>query len=442
MGERTAHSRTKKGLFIVMMTLLFLPIIQQVLHPFNVRPLNGAQVSAERTQFSFSSWTDGDYQVRTNNYLNENFGFRSFCVRLYNQIYFSLFNEARANKVVIGKQGYLYEQPYIDAYYGRDFLGKETIDDRAARFAQMRDSLLTRNVNIAVIFAPGKAAFYPEFIPDKYQSELTEKTNLNYYKTSFDSLQIDYLDLHSWFIKQKSRSLYPLYPKGGTHWSRYGEVLAGDTILKYVSSLKNVPLPKIVIDSINLSKSMKFRDDDIEAGMNLLFDLEDSEMAYPYIHFEPEKSVDGPKVLVVGDSYYWGIHNIRITEDIFNNGQFWYYNKLIYPERVTLNNEVKNINVAEAVAKFDLILIMATDASLSSFPYDFTDRLYRAYVEGFSEPEAELSYEERMEFYIQAIKNTAVWLEKVKKQASENGQSLEKTMQDEAAYMIWKEDSE
>jgi len=441
MEEKATHIKSKRALFIVLMILLFLPLMQHVFNPFHQRPLNGAVTANSPADFSLKIWLDGDYQDQTTKYLNENFGFRNFCVRLYNQVSYSFFNEARANGVVIGKAGYLFEKPYIDAYTGKDFLGDEHISKQVIKFAQMRDSLNSHQVNIAVVLTPGKAAFYPEYIPDHFLSDQNGKTNLESYLREFTKNQIHHIDLHSWFIKQKPTSPYRLYPKGGTHWSSYGEVLATDTILKFIEKIEGVRIPELIIDTIATSTSMKNRDEDIEQGMNLLFNPEDLEMAYPSIYFKKTESTVQPKVLVIADSYYWGLVNLGVNTEVFDSGTFWYYGRQIHPERDSLPNDVQEINVQSAVEEFELVLFLLTDASLSKFPFGVIDRLYDAYVEGNPEPKPKLSYEEKMAFYIASIKALPDWFEKVEMQANENGISLEKALEEEAAYMVWKDES-
>ena len=74
--------------------------------------------------FTKENWFNGKYQDTSSKYINDNFGFRNDFIRINNQRVFMLYNEARANGVIIGKDNYLYEYGYIVAALGNDYVGQ------------------------------------------------------------------------------------------------------------------------------------------------------------------------------------------------------------------------------------------------------------------------------------------------------------------------------
>ena len=124
------------------------------------------------------------------------------------------------------------------------------------------------------------------------------------------------------------------------------------------------------------------------------------------------------------------------AEDYFNNSPFWYYNREIYPESFTKQNFVSNlVDLAYEVEKNDVVLIMFTDANLKDFAYDFIERLYEEYCLNGREIR-----EKRIAKIIQDIHNTPGWLASIKKQAKQEGISLEEALRKNAVYMMVKED--
>ena len=99
----------KKTLFVSIICLLFLPIIQQQVKLIKLVPLSGYFTPIEQSSFSLETWFEGEYQTNKQDYLNDKIGFRPLFIRLYNQVYYTFFNLARANGVIIGKENYLYE---------------------------------------------------------------------------------------------------------------------------------------------------------------------------------------------------------------------------------------------------------------------------------------------------------------------------------------------
>ena len=115
----------KKGLFYFIIGLLLIPIIQQQTKLIRIGELKGAFTKFESHPLSLKTWLNGSYAKNQEKYLNQNFGFRNLFVRLYNQFQYTIFNEAKANGVIIGKDGYLYEENYILAHLGTDFIGEQ-----------------------------------------------------------------------------------------------------------------------------------------------------------------------------------------------------------------------------------------------------------------------------------------------------------------------------
>ena len=192
---------------------------------------------------------------------------------------------------------------------------------------------------------------------------------------------INLLDFYSWFMNMKSSSDYPLFPKTGIHWSKYGEFLVADSIIKYINSKNNQLLKsEIIINNIDYSTRILDTDDDIEKGMNLLFNIKDLKMGYPNFQFKKSDSLE-LKILTVADSYYWGLFNAGLSKDVFNNGQFWFYNQEIYPDSYQEILRVSDINLQSALESNDVIILLSTDANLNKFAFGFIEQVYEIYFD-------------------------------------------------------------
>lgn len=434
----------KSVLFASIISLLFLPMFQQKIKFIDLKPLNGSFETVNSPYFSSYDWFEGKYQAQQQDYLNQNIGFRNFFVRLYNQLHYTLYNQARANGVIIGKDNYLYEENYIKAHLGRDFIGADKIKEKTKKIKIISDTLKRKGIDLIILLAPGKGSFYPEFIPESYHPQNKSTTNYEVYKREISKKGIHLLDFHSWFREMKETSLYPLFPKTGIHWSKYGELLSVDSMINYINYIqKEKYIPQLFIGDIETSTKMRDTDDDIEKGMNLLFEIEDLSMGYPHFQIQHDNTSNKVKVLTVADSYYWGMFNWGCSRDAFNEGQFWFYNKQIYPDSYTTPVNVDDINIVEQVEKNDVVILLSTDANLYKFAFGFIDQLYDGY---FSLNQNEISKkgakEERVQFYIRAIKETPEWIESIKKKASEENIPLDEAIRKNAEYMVWSKNNE
>ncbi len=365
--------------------MLFVPMIQQKYRLIEVKSLGGAYTTFEKPKLNSKDWFEGKYQADIQFLLDQEVGFRNLLVRTYNQIYYSFFNQARANSVIVGKEDYLYDGSYINAYLGRDFVGERAVLDKVSKLQKISDTLRSLNIDLMVVFAPGKGSYYPEFIPDKFNPNRRTTTNHQAYTKAFSGSDIHFLDMNNWFVTQKARSKYPLFPKTGIHWSLYGEILAFDSIVKYVEAIRGVQLPKMKIGPVETPDTVRGTDDDVERGMNLLFDIPDLKMGYPALAFEEHETDIKLKVITVADSYYWGVFGQGISGRIFKDEQFWYYNKEIHSSSLPKSMLVEDINIRQEVEKRDLIVLLFTDSNLPSFAYGFIDQLYDLYFKPASD---------------------------------------------------------
>lgn len=379
MAEKKQHI-AKHVLFSILLILISVPVIHQMTRGEGEDgELAGDVVLATYQDFNWEAWFDQTYQKNTAKFLNEDFGYRPSIVRFHNQRLLEMYNMANAKGVVVGKDDYLYEKNYIKAHFGLDFIGADSIQRRVEMLRTIQNELAKKGKHLVVILAPGKASFFPEFIPDHYKPSKPLPTNLEHFVAEFDKQNINYLNFNAWFLSMKDKSKYPLYPKCGIHWSKFGEYLVADSLIRYIENTTDRQLPSLLYDTIQVEEKNKDGDYDIGEGMNLLFDLDTYPMAYPKYKFEVDSLGRGPKVLVVADSYYWGLFNKGMSRDCFNGGQFWYYNKGVFPDSYQKPLNVADLNTKEAVEKNDVIVLICTDANLYQFAFGFIDQLHDSY---------------------------------------------------------------
>ena len=380
MAGNRKHKRIKQGLFSFMLLLLFIPMLQQQIKFAKEGPIEGFYVDTKEPTLSWNAWTAGSFQTVQEKYTNEQFGFRPFFIRFYNQTYYTLYNQARANKVIIGKEQFLFGEDYIKAYLGKDYLGDSLIESHTNKLRLIKDTLASKGINLVVLLAPGKASFYNEYLPDAYTKEKGIVTNYESIKLNLKQSKIPTLDFFDWFNKMKDTVAFPLFPKTGIHWSKYGEVLVADSLLKYISHIRKTPMPWIDTFGFDVTSDVKDTDDDIERGMNIFTKIPDLEMGYFYTQIKKDSTLEYPKVSVVGDSYYWGILALGLSEKGFNKGDFWYYFQEKHStsgQAMKKTDEIKDL--IKDLESNQVIILLSTDANLRSYFHGFTDKVYDLY---------------------------------------------------------------
>jgi hypothetical protein len=425
----------KNSLFAILFLVLFLPLIQNSFTLRKLHPLNGTVAYPNDVEFSKDKWISAEYQEKKETYLNTMFGFRSLFVKLNNQIAYSFFGKAKANGVIIGKDNYLYEESYLNAYTGRDFLGEDSINHTLNRLKFISDTLNKLNKQLIVVFAAGKASFYPEFIPDKYLP-VSDKTNYKYLSDGAKKLGLNVIDFNKWFMDNKHKSEYPLYPQQGVHWSTYGTALAADSLIKKIEALRNIDAPNLLFDGVDMQQAHDV-DYDIADGMNLLFKIKGFDVAYPRMKLVIDSGKIKPKVLVISDSFYWGMYNLGIA-NCFKNDHFWYYNKQVYPESNTKETLADQQDFRTVIDSHEVFVIMATEATLRKISWGFIERAEQ-FFKGIDITKVETKspeYIKKLQGFVSYIKTQPNWLKDAESRAKDKNISLDSMLVIEAMWQL------
>jgi hypothetical protein len=364
-----------------MMVLLFLPLVQMMYPIFKTVPLHGFYEKARCPDtLNWSTWTNESFQKKYTKFVEDSFGLRDFLIRTNNQLNYSLFRRTEASKVVVGYHDCLYEENYILDYTGINFMGTAYLDELLRRTKLVQDTLKKiKNIDLIVVYEPGKASFYPEYIPEWYLKHKGPLSNMQYLIKRSKETGMTFLDLHSWFLSLKGKSKYPVYTTYGVHWTTYGMFLAGDTLARYIENIRHEDLPDMVWDDYRVTPNMRDEDFDIEATLNLLFELKHEALCYPEVSYRSGHGKVKPKLLTVGDSYYWGLLGNHIIDSLFSGQEYWYYNQGIWPDIWKPQNIPEVLNLKDEVLKQDVILVMITEMNTYRAFWNFTDQLYELF---------------------------------------------------------------
>lgn len=427
----------EKGLYKIsigfVFTILLLPMFQYLINTFNVKPLQGTVSRVDNVQFNDTAWHNETYQKGKEKFLNQEFGFRNTLVRLNNEIYFRVFKLAKAKGVIVGKDNYLFEEGYIKDYYGMNFIGSDKINNVVNRLTKIDSVFKSMNKTLLVVFAPGKASYYPEYIPDNF-IRVGEETNYKGYRKAIANSGINFIDFNEYFIAQKNKTKYVMYPKTGIHWSDYAAILSLDSINKKLAKIRNYnPVEIYWTEFVDKKDSVSVIDADIENGMNLLFRISKPIMKYPVLKFE-EDGKSKPTVLNIGDSFYVNVFEKGIAAKVFNNAGFGFYFREIRSPFVQGGvQDIANVNLKEFIEKHDAVILMCTESTIYNFPFEFDAKLFNIYCTDLSDP---VVYKQKLEEIKNNIRNSADWLKAVSDKAKASNIDVEQMINIDAEYIL------
>ncbi len=421
----------KKILFVLLLLLLSCPLWQYAIPVFHISPLSGAYVKKEMQPLTAVNWLTADFQKSTEEYVILNNPLGPFFVSVKNQLEYSLFDKLNISRGVLGKHNYMYEQVFIDTYYGRDFIGKEALLEYVGKMKFIQDTLRALNKEFIYIQCPGKASFYPEFIPDSLKGPITQKTNYNELIKLLDEFKINYIDFAPVFLKAKDNSPYPLFTQTGIHWSVYSNVGVMDSINNFIETTMNLDLPEVYAESYELDYA-RDPDGDLEYITNLFYKISDIQYAYPKLKIESPKNKDLPIVCMVSDSYMGNLYHKMNFFDSFNKkSQFWFYNGSVYSYLFKDRMHPYQIDQDKTIADSDIIIVSCTEPNVSYRSWDFIDETYDYYKYGLKIKDSKKKHD----FLIAAQKLKATFNENQIKKAIKEARKL--GISDDSAVTIY-----
>jgi len=425
--------RVKQFLFLVLMLLLLLPNVQQHLNWPKMKNLKGAISKPKLPQWSWKNLWTGSFQDSLNTYVENNIGYRPDLVRLHNQLQYTLFDTVNAQAVVVGKDGYLFEMNYIKALYGIDFVGEEKIIADVEKTIFVDQWLRKNGKALLVVLAPGKASFFPEFVPDKYRPDTIKPTNHDRYYELLSNSGVAVIGGNQWFAAMKDTSRYALFPKCGIHWSYYGLGLVFDSVFTRMEHLLGRKFVDFEMNDIVVTDKLRSPDRDLWDGMNLIQKPDDYPMPYPkYVFNNPIKD-SMPSVVTVADSYYWQWFGGGYTLRSFRNDQFWYYNAQALTPDNTKARDRKHLDLFTEVSRTDLFMILQTDANMNRYGFGLIDELYEVLIDNGAES---LKKAAEIAAIIDGIRASDSYMLMVREKAAARGISEEEMLRLDAGW-VW-----
>ncbi len=377
----------KSILLIVFMLMLWLPLVQGLFSIFKDRTeLKGAFVKPEKPPFELDSFMNMSFQKKWEEYENYSFGFRKFMVKFKNSFEYVLFKGIDdKSDVITGREGYLYSLGSAErTMRGRWYNGKEYNQNTISKIKFLKNGIEKHGGHFAVLIVPSKESILPEYLPESYDNATYEHSDYEDFVNGYKKDSIPFIDLCAYFRKLKPTT-DQLFTKTGFHWSVYGASLAQDTLLNYCRSFLTEPMPSYIRKGVEWSDTARGADADFEEPMNLLFSLQQPKYLYPKIEMtDSTLNRHRPKVIIIGDSFFWQIKNLNHLMHIFSeDSRYWYYFKTSFPLSQEPPDEMKDVDVLKELETADFVFLVGSMGTMGEFPFGVADY----YHEHVTDPE-------------------------------------------------------
>ncbi|HHG84209.1 MAG TPA: hypothetical protein ENJ82_05610, partial [Bacteroidetes bacterium] len=266
MNSSKSHPQQKQRLktvaFTLLLSMLFLPVVQEWTGVFPSGKLAGVENHQDTIPLRLATWMSGEFQqnfeVRHYGWM----GFRNSMVRLRNQLDYSLLGE-NYRSIMIGEGGELVRRGSMEAMRGLNFIGQDKIDYHASHTALLQRHFAARGVRMLVVITPSKLRCMPEILPE-YALFANPDNHYNRYLEAFGQEKVDYLNLTSILKEKIAENRYRIFPRTGTHWTDIGAFYGIEFIAQEMEKRGGKTLPPMRF--LRPQASLNMRDTDADAG--------------------------------------------------------------------------------------------------------------------------------------------------------------------------------
>ena len=382
------NSRTQAILFALTALLLFAFAIQQQTGLFKFKELNGVVDSSPKPEWTWHNFIDGGLQDSTEAYLQQNFGFREPLTRFYNQTEWTLFRYSQVaedQRIVITDDNWIFEPATVEEYYqGRAYYNGEDFTDNllkqfeaeAQRLLQIQKMLEPYGTHLFVALLPGKEQICPEHMPKNTQYFKEKKiTAFDFYSKRLKELGVNHINLAECFMEMKGKVSYPLFPQTGTHWSNLAAIHSADTLIRYMEHLSDSNMVNLTTGSI-FQRTLK-PDADLESLMNLIWPLQKAPNFLAEAYYDYDTTAWRPRLLTIGDSFYWNILNFTPVWDVFESVPYWYYFSTAYfdDDDLKVTHKISELDVLQEVIDADFVMLSYSTVALYKMSNGFSEAL-------------------------------------------------------------------
>jgi hypothetical protein len=363
-----------KVIKIALVFVLFLPLFFQFVNVKEFTPLNGVQVNKVKVYLESTknqlSWLDGSFQEYCNLNSSENLVLKSPLIRLRNQIQYSLFQKINAQDV------YQYDDIlfrfYTKNYHeGVNFMGGEKAQEQISKLKEIQD-YFGNKIPIITLIAPSKTYFYSEKLPpsNRFQTDLSNYKNI---KNLLLEDELRCIDFNSSFLKKKNSKI-PIFGKGGIHWTSYASALAMDSLVDYLSEIKNTSFQKARY-KIKANFHFEYDDHDLAQLLNVFFAPNDENVkSLEFLNVPNHKRKI--KALVISDSFFDVISKTALRNQIFTTDTEYYY---YFSKRKDIQNgsqEINKSNLIQKIKTVDCVIILNDIVNMEDFSWGFIDEIH------------------------------------------------------------------
>ena len=113
--------------------------------------------------------------------------------------------------------------------------------------------------------------------------------------------------------------------------------------------------------------------------MNLIWPIQKEPNLLAAASYDYDTTAWRPRIITIGDSFYWNILNFTPVWDIFDGVPYWYYFSTVYfdSDDLTTTQKISDLDVFQEVIDADFVMLAYSTVSLYKMSNGFSERLLK-----------------------------------------------------------------
>ncbi len=361
----------KNIFFVAAAFLLFIPLLYQLdFLNLKVYPLKGAFEKQTNESFSWDTWFSKDWQENKQDVLKSDLNFKPNLVRLQHQVDYSVFGEYHMHNFLEGKNKYFFSKSWAKSRCCNNDLNADSLQIFVKKLARLNQVLEQKGKYFQIIIPPSKEELFSNQLPEEFQT-IQIKNDYHLYTNLLDESGLQYWDLLNKYKQIQDTATYPAYSKTSVHWTTYGAHFTLLQILDSINLFFNNTMNQIEIKKFDYEKFRnESSDGDYEQTLNLMYRIDQTTFAYPFYELKPQENAFKPKVLTIGDSFYWAIKGSWMLDKIYHKeSKYLYYYSTAYSVGSAPSLKVSEMDIVKEFQTADAIILLNSSHNLEGFPF-------------------------------------------------------------------------
>jgi len=239
MNDMIKEKRNYKFSFLslIFLTIILIPMVNNLFKLYSPGKLRENRKAAKKPKLLKMDYER--YFKDFKNFYEDTFSFRPDLIFFNNYLRVKLFNVSPVDRVMIGKNGWLFIKKLkennreIDYSRSTEKFSSADLALWGKIFKDRNRWLKDRGIRMFIVIVPNKSTIYSEYLPDNAKimaKQVRTDQLISYFK---DHSEIKILDLRKEMLKAKKSKR--LYYKTDSHWNWFGTYIGYSKIIKYLS---------------------------------------------------------------------------------------------------------------------------------------------------------------------------------------------------------------